>query len=898
MKRALLFLFCALMSAQIFAETEFGASFPTLWGLQQTICSGYYGEEGDEWASGLTGPSQEITMMDGKPYLQWGSWYLREENDKILVYSEIQKKDLVLYDFTLELGDTLTTLNLVTPEFLEYEGIVGIVDYPLSDYDYTYPIDTLVVTELSKETLLDGKEYTRWKFSDGTVYVEGIGSMSETFFHHIEDHLPVPVSYLGSYLVCVSKNNKLLYQMDDAEMERLGAECLCEYNAEQKPEDLFPTLWGLQRTHTIEMYDHAPSDGKRSGGYPLPFASVKDTVINGKTYLQFGDYVNGSDYSLFFLREENNKVLIYSSILQEDLVLYDYTLKLGDSLPAITSDHDYFSDDHFTKLDKAENIFTYVVTDVSTVTLLDGIERKKWILKNKYLPIIEYVEGIGCYGENTSHSGDFFRLIENHPYTTEYVGDHLVCVSKNGQLLYSMTQEEMNSFTLTCECLSQEDTIDPKDLFPTLWGLQRTEVEFHTDGASAPSLVSFNEYTPTLVNGKWYLYDGRNYLREENNQVLLHSPEFEIYEDIVLYDWTLEVGDTLPYHNKSVYRESDYIVTDVSTITLLDGKEYKKWTLACGIEYIEGIGAINGEGFGNYFCIQHTAHPATYIDTRLVCASRNGQLLYQMDEAEMERLGAECLCDVETSYKSQWCDTWNVLYHGWDPEGGDDPYMPYTFIYQLEEDTTINDLTYQRLTGRFSLSTMPSNKEYVAALRFAENKKVFVHYDNTEYLLYDFGAQVGDTLEIFGGIDHYMDFKTLTHVITEIDSLDDGRLQIYSNAIIQESEGYETPFERLYPKIWIEGVGSKDGIVQNSATNRIGSGTSVLLCAYHNDDCIYTTDNPYYTPYGCVHNDSFFTATEEVNAPTQSVQKIMYNGQLLILRDGKTYNVMGIELTK
>lgn len=245
-----------------------------------------------------------------------------------------------------------------------------------------------------------------------------------------------------------------------------------------------------------------------------------------------------------------------------------------------------------------------------------------------------------------------------------------------------------------------------------------------------------------------------------------------------------------------------------------------------------------------------------------------------------------------------WCNMWNVLYHGWDPEGGDDPYMPYTFIYQLEEDTTINDLTYQRLTGRFSLSTMPSNREYVAALRFAENKKVFVHYDNTEYLLYDFGAQVGDTLEIFGGIDHYMDFKTLTHVITEIDSLDDGRLQIYSNTIIQESEGYETPFERLYPKIWIEGVGSKDGIVQNSATNRIGIGPCVLLCAYHNDDCIYTVDNPYYTPLGCVYNDPIFSATEEVNAPTQSVQKIMYDGHLLILRDSKTYNVMGVEITK
>ena len=88
---------------------------------------------------------------------------------------------------------------------------------------------------------------------------------------------------------------------------------------EDSLQNIFPTLAGLQRTHTIEMYDHAPNDGKHTGGYPLPFASVKDTVINGKTYLQFGDYVNGSDYSLFFLREENNKVLIYSSILQNDL---------------------------------------------------------------------------------------------------------------------------------------------------------------------------------------------------------------------------------------------------------------------------------------------------------------------------------------------------------------------------------------------------------------------------------------------------------------------------------------------------------------------------------------------------------------------------------------------------
>ena len=219
----------------------------------------------------------------------------------------------------------------------------------------------------------------------------------------------------------------------------------------QALEELFPTLAGLSRTYTIEYFDMNPNDGKRSGGYPELTAPIKDTIIQGKTYLQFDEY-----YSPLFLREENNKVLIYSSMLQEDLVLYDYTLGLGDSLHAITGD-DWFSDDNFAKLDKAKDIFTYVVTEVSTITLMDGIERKKWTLQNQYLGIMEYVEGIGCFGEKNSHSGDFFRLIENHPYVTESIGNLLVCVSQNGQLLYSMSQEEMGSFELNCQCIS--DTI-------------------------------------------------------------------------------------------------------------------------------------------------------------------------------------------------------------------------------------------------------------------------------------------------------------------------------------------------------------------------------------------------------------------------------------------------------
>lgn len=236
-------------------------------------------------------------------------------------------------------------------------------------------------------------------------------------------------------------------------------------------------------------------------------------------------------------------------------------------------------------------------------------------------------------------------------------------------------------------------------------------------------------------------------------------------------------------------------------------------------------------------------------------------------------------------WKYTWCDTWNVLSHGWDPEGGDGMYNAHTIIYQLEGDSLIDEVTYQKLTGHVSFAS-PATQEYVAALRFVDNKKVFIHYDNTEYLLYDFGAQVGDTLEIFGGIDYYEDYKILSHVVTEIDTLEDGRLQM------------QLVVELQWPTTitWIEGIGSRNGIVHNIATDRIGSGTDILLCAYRDNECIYTTSSSYYAPYGCVYNDPIFTSVKELKSPIPSAQKIIYNDQLLIIRDGKTYNVMGREL--
>lgn len=122
-----------------------------------------------------------------------------------MVYSEKQNKDLVLYDFTLLVGDTLKTLILDL-----YSKPYGVVDYPLyldlhEPEIPTFNIDTLIVTEVSKITFLDGNEYKKWKFNNGWSYVEMVGNLYGDFFGFIDTGYGIG-NNIGTYLICVSQD--------------------------------------------------------------------------------------------------------------------------------------------------------------------------------------------------------------------------------------------------------------------------------------------------------------------------------------------------------------------------------------------------------------------------------------------------------------------------------------------------------------------------------------------------------------------------------------------------------------------------------------------------------------------------------------------------------------------
>lgn len=821
---------------------------------------------------------------DWKVYVYYEGF---DDNDP---YTEdLPTGEYLAYDFSAQVGDTLEVFSGIGT----YSTYLCVVD-DVQQTDIQTALRTITLHKICRrDTDGDGVEE---EYGCGEMtWIEGVGSPNGFLISDLPGRAGG-----GTYaLLCAYKDDELKYT--GSYYERFG----CDYNAGVISDDLFPTLSGLQRTICREYYEQADNKTRME-----QFTNLTTRTETGAPYIYC---------SPFLLREKENKILIYSRSLNKDLVLYDFNLQVGDSLPMLYIDFfakdDWIADSDMEiwcivdyHKDLEGNILpadTLIVTDVSAITLLDGKEYKKWTFNNG----MEYVEGIGSFG-NRQWSGDFFQLIANRDVPTSLQGEHLVCVSKNGKLLYQMDDAEMER--LGAECLCEAE--NPEDLFPTLTGLQRTEAKVHTTGTDAPHIVSFDEYTHYVPYNKQRIYltnDGLTFLREENNQVLFYAPSYGIKEDVVLYDWTLEVGDTLPYNKYTLLKEADFIVTNVSTITLLDGKEYKKWTLACGIEYIEGIGAINGGGYGNYFCLQCSESPAIYIENRLVCASRNGQLLYQMDDAEMERLGTECLCDYDRGPLKDNAKNgkiggrptptqWNMLEVDLrEMENGNTILRAETFSYTLENDSIVaNGKTYYQL-ARQSTKDTATTKSFVGALHFGEDEdnRVYFLRDGVEYVLYDFTAEPGDTIEIFAGINNYPQDSTYTHVVTGKDTLENGACRMLLEVVFPD----ETATAENAEKVWLAGLGSVDGIVHNAATRAAtarssDTQTSVMLCAWRDDNCLYTTDHPDYNSLGCVYNIDELTSVEDTHSslPMTDCYKLLRNGQLLIIHKGKTYNVLGV----
>lgn len=185
------------------------------------------------------------------------------------------------------------------------------------------------------------------------------------------------------------------------------------------------------------------------------------------------------------------------------------------------------------------------------------------------------------------------------------------------------------------------------------------------------------------------------------------------------------------------------------------------------------------------------------------------------------------------------CDKWKVLEfrtHMGMPEETES----HMTLFYTSGDTTINHVSYRKVLR--TTTTINEPGEYIAAIR-EDGKQVYVYYIDQEYLLYDFGAQVGDERQIFSGINDTP--RSYKNVIKDIHTLEDGRKVLDVEIIGVDEQDQE--FDRR-PTKWIEGIGSKSGLLY-TGLDLPGGFIHHLLCAYKSGQCIYTTDDEFFRSY-------------------------------------------------
>ena len=183
-------------------------------------------------------------------------------------------------------------------------------------------------------------------------------------------------------------------------------------------------------------------------------------------------------------------------------------------------------------------------------------------------------------------------------------------------------------------------------------------------------------------------------------------------------------------------------------------------------------------------------------------------------------------------------DTWYFLEHDW----MDDVF--YGGKYYLEGDTLINDMTYRQLKREGGYC----RAAFVGGLRqSADGMQVYWYKAaaQEEYLLYDFGAETGDTIrnayfdimDMHIYIDHMGEPELPFWVVTD-KQIVDGRIHMTVARYSDEEEWRGIPY---YQTTWIQGIGTAHVLWPHMYAD-CGPTTLYAVCVMNGDETLYSYD--------------------------------------------------------
>lgn len=159
-----------------------------------------------------------------------------------------------------------------------------------------------------------------------------------------------------------------------------------------------------------------------------------------------------------------------------------------------------------------------------------------------------------------------------------------------------------------------------------------------------------------------------------------------------------------------------------------------------------------------------------------------------------------------------------------------------TETLQIEGDTVIDDLIYGKVMR--SQDEFQSSWEPYGYIRETAAKRVFYRTDSTsDVLLYDFMLNEGDVVEVYG-VTGYGSFETVSSTEFQVAIKDSVFIGDVMRARLQLVPVLETDTLEDISDVWIEGIGSKSGLLHWEAC-LCGGNAYELLCFSHDDNLLF-----------------------------------------------------------
>ena len=736
--------------------------------------------------------------------------YCRQEGDK---YYQDGK---LMFDFGLGEGDMFAT-STENEEAGFFYTVVSIGD-------------TLLLDGLPRKYMVIAPSYEGMTKSSHTdIWIEGIGSLSMGIFENDFYYM----AGLKKELQSCSYNEKYIYKKED----------------ESKP-----YLVTEGKEWAVERYTMGGVQGVYS------YCLQGDTIINGKEYKieheGCGKDLSGMKPSGRYMREENGRVYSYvhtERYKDEDEVLFfDFNLEDGDTIVYIP------------------DVYSLHVMDVydAVVPHSDGQSRKcyeveLWNIREEGVYDSDdfggtFVEGIGNLCSGLSDPG--FGLVGSN--------QRLLYVKQDDTILYQREEEtpkEQSKF------FADDTKWYGEEVYVYYSSHHRTSISYSLgtdtviEGQLGQTLYRDGEYQGTFfVKGESVWFKPSTIF-----SWFINIEEEEELPTSLLYDFSLQVGDTIFYDERSLgytYEKTEEYSPNLVVKAVREVHGRKVIDFNDGEQWIEGIGSIREPFLERW-------------RPRLVGPGNTYESIYQVvaDSATIWFKGELANPNIEPWLKAGMTWTENKQYN----EGED--YVSH----QIK-------LGKGSLPGRFSVSItgMDSWEKPFYELQVFNNK-VYGLGMNSIILCYDFSLSVGNKVSLLKsynyGLDNCYYYYDNCHV-TKVDTV------VY----------YGVPRKRIIlsgdrDDVWVEGIGSLtrlfplDNLDTGGDYSIMANYSKVVECSYKGN-LLYRKDDLEITRptikrgYGIYHGGSYLYryTIDESKEVTDSTDFARWNDREVIRIDVDT----------